>query len=53
LNSINGNTDLSLDPHLGVLSDPSANYTFEVTLQEMMSRGRASEFKDGCNAEEM
>jgi hypothetical protein len=37
LHSIDGNTDLSLDPHVGVLSDPSANYTSEVTLQEMLA----------------
>ncbi len=28
--------DLSLDPKFGVLADPSANYTSEETLQEML-----------------
>ncbi len=36
LYAINGNTDLSLDPHVGVLCDPIANYTSEDTLQEML-----------------
>ncbi len=37
LHAINGNTDLSLEPHIGVISDPSANYTSESVLQEMLA----------------
>ena len=36
LHAINGNSDLSLDPRTGVLSDPSANYSSEAVLQEML-----------------
>ncbi len=33
---INGLIDLSLDPQVGILSDPSANYTSEDTIAEML-----------------
>jgi hypothetical protein len=32
----NGLADLSLDPRIGVLSDPSANYTSEETIEELL-----------------
>ena len=37
LHVLNGNVDLSLDPQVGVLSDPSANYTSTETLNDMLT----------------
>ena len=36
LHVLNGNSDLSLDPKIGVLSDPSANYSSETVIAEML-----------------
>ena len=36
LHVLNGNPDMSLDPKRGVLADPSANYSSEQVLQEML-----------------
>jgi hypothetical protein len=46
LHVLNGNTDLSLDPKHGVLADPSANYSSEEVLQEMLQIAA-----DLCNSE--